>query len=128
LRGHICSTRALNSGLMPFAGTARSPCFRGLLPLRPFIRFHGIPAHQLVEPALLAFGSRFLKYKRQLVLIEFLEPFIPGNLRQRRFRSGWKIDADYAGVVLASCASHTRRLPTPLLRPASDFFMIRGRM
>jgi len=113
---------------MSSAGTSRAAGFCGLLLRRLLIRPDRLPADELIEPALLAFGRRFLKHQRQLVLIEFLEPFIPGDLRQRRLRSGWEIEADDARIVLAARASYARRLPASFLRPAPDFFMIGGRV
>ena len=123
--GHMSDARV---SLVSSAGTSRGAGFCGLLLRRLLIRLDRLPADELIEPALLAFGRRFLKHQRQLVLIEFLEPFIPGDLRQRRLRSGREIEADDARIVLAARASYARRLPASFLRPAPDFFMIRGRV
>src|SRR4051794_32433730 len=80
---------------------------------------------QLREPTLLALGRRVLVQEREVVLLERLEPLVPGDLLERVLAApAGEVDAEDARVVVAPRRLHARRMPAALLDPAPDLVVI----
>src|SRR5690242_12439209 len=65
--------------------------------------------HQLVEVALLAVGGLLLEHHLQIILVEFLEEFLPGDLLELAVvavRSIGELESDDPDVAAALCAFH----------------------
>src|ERR1700710_3149765 len=87
--------------------------------------FFGGPLYQLVEVALLPLSCGFLDDQCQVVLIEALEPVVPGDLLQRLLATvAGKIEPDNPHILLTAGLLHTGRLGIAFLRPCPDSLMV----
>jgi hypothetical protein len=84
-----------------------------------------ITTYELVEIALLATGGLILNQKREIALVKFVEPLVPGNLFQRICATVTReINPDHPYVVSTPGPTYARRLSAALLRPLPDLVMI----
>src|SRR5581483_8347726 len=78
---------------------------------------------QFEKPALSAVGRAFLVKEFQILLVELLEEFVPGNFFQ--ILVVLERDAQHAGFLAAFFrAAHAGGFAAALLRPFADFLMI----
>ena len=89
----------------------------------------GVASDQLVEVAALAFRSLVLIHEREAVLVECLEPLVPGDFLQRSCSAvSREIEPDHPCIISGSRPFDTRRFCSARLCPLADFLVIGGGM
>jgi hypothetical protein len=84
-----------------------------------------VAADELEERAVLAIGPLLLVDERETLLVERLEPLVPGDrLESVLACPAGKIDAQHARVVALSGPSHGRGAAAVRLDPAADLVVI----